>query len=143
MNLQLTHTKVNKLLFHGGGIKSDMPDSGKINMEYKALYSDDPEAKEFAIEFTVKLPSEDEEFDNILELQFTGYFSLDEKMPGNFKESSWPTVNAPAITFPYLRAFLASFLAISGYSPIHIPSINFVAVAEQTKRKGTPEGELT
>lgn len=45
----------------------------------------------------------------------------DEFMKGNFIN-----INAPAIAFPYLRAYITNISIQSGYNPIILPSINFV-----------------
>jgi len=47
--------------------------------------------------------------------------SVDEE----FMKSPFVKVNAPAILYPYLRAFVSSFMATAGFQTPILPSINF------------------
>ena len=51
------------------------------------------------------------------------------KITEDFKLSSFPKINAPAIAFPYLRAFVSNLTLQSGLEPVILPSINFVQLA--------------
>ena len=46
----------------------------------------------------------------------------------NLLENPFLHVNAPAIAYPFLRAYIANLLLISGYDPLMLPSINFDAM---------------
>ena len=39
----------------------------------------------------------------------------------------YTTVNAPAILFPYIRAYISTLTALSGIAPIILPTINLAA----------------
>ena len=43
------------------------------------------------------------------------------------------TINAPAITFPYIRAYVAALSALSGIGMLNLPILNLVDLAEQLK----------
>ncbi len=45
------------------------------------------------------------------------------------------TMNCPAIIFPYLRETIADLTRRAGYPPLHLPSINFVELAQTRKNK--------
>lgn len=66
------------------------------------------------------------------ELRF--FFETDEIITDEFRNSSFPLVNAPAIAFPYLRSFLSIITMQSGYPPVVLPSINFVEFANNTRK---------
>ena len=53
-------------------------------------------------------------------------FELDDDITEEFKVSDFPKINAPAIAFPYLRAFISNVTLQSGFNPVMLPSINFV-----------------
>ena len=57
-------------------------------------------------------------------------FGLDEDITEEFKVSDFPKINAPAIAFPYLRAFISNVTLQSGFNPVMLPSINFVEFAK-------------
>lgn len=44
-------------------------------------------------------------------------------------------INAPAIAYPFLRAYIANFFISSGYNALMLPTINFQAMAEKEREK--------
>ena len=60
---------------------------------------------------------------------FFNFEIVDEKITEDFKLSSFSKINAPAIAFPYLRAFVSNLTLQSGLEPVILPSINFVQLA--------------
>ena len=70
----------------------------------------------------------DNHFDISLKAVFI--FSTDAAIDEDFKISDFPKVNAPAIAFPYLRAYISNLTLQSGFEPVILPSINFVQLAK-------------
>lgn len=66
----------------------------------------------------------------ILKVEYRSEFKTDAPIDDNFKKSRFLTVNAPAIAFPFFRAFIATFLTNSGFEPIILPSINFLKLSQ-------------
>lgn len=56
------------------------------------------------------------------------YDEIDSAMLDSFFAS-----NAPAILFPYIRAYISAVTALSGVAPITIPTINFGKVSKMEK----------
>lgn len=52
--------------------------------------------------------------------------------------SNYFYVNAPAILFPYLRAYIAALTSLSGLEPVHLPSLNLTKLGK-TLEKETEE----
>lgn len=69
----------------------------------------------------------------ILKVEYQSIFETDVLIDDNFKNSRFITVNAPAIAFPFFRAFIATFLTSSGFEPIILPSINFLKLSQEQK----------
>ena len=80
---------------------------------------------------------------NILELLASIFYSLElrcfnylpeifEDIDEKFKESNFPIINAPAIAYPFLRAFVSNFFVSSGYYPILLPTYNFTKFKKST-----------
>jgi preprotein translocase subunit SecB len=104
----------------------------------------DIEKTGFTLEVGTKIPSEDGHHDFLIELRtelqlkegfivkisYISEFITDVAINDEFRNSSFPKVNAPAIAFPFFRAFIANFLLNSGYEPIILPSINFTKLKE-------------
>jgi len=65
-----------------------------------------------------------------IEVVFTGEYSIgfrDENFNGFILSS------APAILFPYIRAYLTSLTALSGITPIILPTMNLSGLMEKLK----------
>lgn len=65
-----------------------------------------------------------------LKLKASFVFRCDQPVTEEFKTSDFPRVNAPAIAFPFLRAYISNFTLQSGINPLVLPSINFVELAK-------------
>jgi len=81
----------------------------------------------FGVSFDVEI--KDTRFDLHIEANFL--FQSDESISEEFKLSDFPKINAPAIAFPYLRAYISNLTLQSGFEPVILPSINFVNLAEE------------
>ena len=64
----------------------------------------------------------------------TGLFKFD-KNPDKESLERLSTINCPAIMFPYMREVVADLTRRSGYPPLHVAPINFVAMAEELKAR--------
>lgn len=95
-----------------------------FRLDFSALYPQDGE-RLFWIEFKISVDSPGE---FRLKLVYISAFQTDEDISDEFKKSSFPKINAPAIGYPFLRSFLANFLVNAGYEPLLLPSINFTAI---------------
>ncbi|MDE5880204.1 MAG: protein-export chaperone SecB [Muribaculaceae bacterium] len=69
-----------------------------------------------------------------LKVEMRFFFETDAIITDEFKNSSFPVINAPAIAFPYLRSFLSIVTMQSGYPPVMLPSINFVEFAKNAQK---------
>ncbi len=85
--------------------------------------------KEFFIGFKMTLKGSG--FNIEIEMHFS--FEADEALNDDFKNSPFMKINAPAIAFPYLRAYISNVTLQSGYDAVVIPSVNFVKIAEQNQ----------
>ncbi|WP_236450772.1 protein-export chaperone SecB [Stutzerimonas stutzeri] len=105
-------------------LPSDEKVESKFALNHTAAYAEDS-SRAFAIifDFSTVLPEQSLE----LELEYLAEFKTDEDISDEFKQSGFPKVNAPAIAFPYLRAFISNLLLSGGHNPVLLPSINFAA----------------
>jgi preprotein translocase subunit SecB len=128
MNIRLLETKVNSVNFELSP-SGEVPEKDGLdfNLRYKAVYTE-KQAQVFAIAFSLKL-SDPTEF--MLELEYTAWFVTSEPIDVAFKKSDWTAVNAPAIAFPYLRAYVTNFTVMNGMAPQILPTINFIEMAKR------------
>lgn len=81
----------------------------------------------FIIVFDLKIEIGDK---HILVVKYLSKFETDEDIVGEERNSPFLSINAPAIAYPFLRAYVANFLLSSGFDPIILPTINFVKLHE-------------
>lgn len=60
-----------------------------------------------------------------LNLDYETVFWADSSLENNFIASNFAQQNAPAIAFPFLRAFISFMILNAGYEPLVLSSINF------------------
>jgi preprotein translocase subunit SecB len=79
--------------------------------------------REFAVIFRFAAQLETQ----TLSLDYAVVFSAQEPIPEDFSEGQFAKVNAPAVAYPFLRAYVAQFAALSGFEPIYLPIRNFAS----------------
>jgi preprotein translocase subunit SecB len=80
-----------------------------------------------------KLTLDNPEYD--LSVNAVHWFEAEKEITEEFKLSDFPSINAPAIAFPFLRAYVSNLTLQSGYEPAILPSLNFVEMAKKKKAK--------
>lgn len=101
-------------------------DKSEFNMQYRTFL--DVQRKDFfGLIFNIKLENEDKTFS--FEMDFIAHFlTLNTAVDDTFMKGPFITGNAPAIVFPYLRAYITNYFQSSGYHPIILPAFNFNSV---------------
>ncbi|WP_447877590.1 protein-export chaperone SecB [Serratia fonticola] len=64
-------------------------------------------------------------------------FTTDTDITPSFKTSPFIFVNSPAIAYPFLRAYIANIMLLSGYDPIMLPTVNFQKLYNDNQKKLT------
>lgn len=127
MNIQLKEWKVKNLSFKINDIQIEKKTKkNSFNLSMGHFFSEE-NSKEFGIGFRINI--KDEEFNILMEMVFL--FELDKDVDEKFKQSDFLTINAPAIAFPYVRSYISNLTLQSGFSPIILPSVNFVKLAKK------------
>lgn len=136
MKMTLGGWKVSRLSFVEKAFTAENAGEGKFNFETRTLFADRADSDVFAIEFSLKM--DDPSFDLDITAKYD-FRVLDGVVDDSFKSSNFPKVNAPAIAFPYLRAFISNLTLQAGYKPIVLPSINFNKLAEAKPKVATED----
>lgn len=135
MKIQLKNWRVKEVLFNvlAPEIQQEQPEEKKRNSFSlgfgKFLVKE--EKKQFSIGFQVRLS--DEEFTLKTEMFF--FFETDINLEEEFIDSTFANINAPAIAFPYMRAFISNFTLQAGFRPVMLPSVNFVEFKNNDKEE--------
>lgn len=106
-------------------IKNDDRKEDSFSLKTSQTFQEEDKRK-FDLFFEIDI--KDNDFDLYIKMLFT--FELDEDITEEFKVSDFPKINAPAIAFPYMRAFISNVTLQSGFNPVMLPSINFVEFAK-------------
>jgi len=131
MNIQLVGSKVESLSLLKNDEKIDDMEFAVSNGFSKDSLST------FIIIFKLKLKIDD---GYIFSVHHVSQFEASEEIKEDDRNSHFFSINAPAIAYPFLRAFVANFLLSSGFEAAMLPTINFVRLAENedTKTKSQP-----
>lgn len=125
MQLKLSSNKVQEL--HIQNLLENNSDKNQINFRYDSKQSHDSK-RNFILTFDFTLTS-DRGFE--LKLKHDFNFETDLDLDEKFWKGSFHKINAPAIAYPYLRAFVSTILLNSGLQAVILPSINFVEMSKQ------------
>lgn len=111
-------------------IDSDLEEPAKkgIKLEQIAVntrVADEEVVKNFAISFEIQASLVANEILDIT-IDYWAFFESDAELTDEFLNGPFTRINAPAIAFPYLRAFVTNLLVSAGYPAAYLPTINFV-----------------
>lgn len=127
MKFQLAKNKIERLSIEPVDGESEKKNSFSFTHSCKF---DDKAMKLFIISFKFELVSgKNFKLDFIHDF----YFETDEDITNEFIKSHYTSVNAPAIAYPYVRAFVANLLLNAGLESVLLPAVNFVEHAKSQK----------
>lgn len=109
-------------------LKDTRRKAGVFQLEYDIDFGE----KSFSVVFDLTLTSDDKKQ---IKVVYKTDFITDSVIDDEFKGRPYPYVNGPAISYPFLRAFIATITVNSGIKPILLPSINFLAKWENEQKK--------
>ena len=93
---------------------------GKLDVNFK-FPTDLDYAQEKLINFPMEVLIENEDKSLRIQVGVIGIFESDVDIT---KEKSFIEVSAPAIIFPYIRAYVSNLTSMSGIQPILLPTYN-------------------
>ena len=127
MQLQLITTKATEVILK---VQETEGAERKFDLHH-SFFVNEKETNVLGVSFSIQLSSPSYH----LSIQYVALFQTSEPIDEVFKSSDFPVVNAPAIAYPYLRAFIANLTLNAGYEPINLPSINFNALKQKEVKK--------
>lgn len=128
MTIKVLHSEVVDLTLLKDN--SDKKETDKsFDLSFETIYNDDKK-NIFCNLFNISVKHEG---DFVLKAKYCTWFEVEKNITEEFKNSPFPSVNAPAIAFPFLRSFISTVTVNAGYSPAILPSINFVAFNNKEK----------
>lgn len=121
MNITLKSSKVDDLSLNKSDEKIE-----QMEFSVSTAFSTE-EMNSFLVVFELKLQADDE---YILSIRHLSRFEASTEIKEDDRESPFFSINAPAIAYPFLRAYVANFLLSSGFESKLLPTINFVNLAQ-------------
>lgn len=103
-------------------INEDLEPSKKLNIQFQQKVAVNEESGKMRFEMTVSV----QDIKKVLDIKVTtiAFFEYDQSLTKAQKDSFFMH-NAPAILFPYVRAYISSLTAQAGIDTIILPTINF------------------
>lgn len=87
------------------------------------------ERRLFRLDLLVRIKDDNDKIN--ISVEILGLFEFDSDINTQLRDNFF-MINAPAILFPHVRAYVSALTALSGFKPIILPTINF-AVAKLDK----------
>jgi len=107
------------------------------DLRYSPAYHQD-RPTEFAVVFDLKLPLE---ANSQLSITYLAVFETAGEITEEFKSSHFPKVNAAAVAYPYLRAFVGQFSVLAGFELHTLPIRNFVKASVPAPTKSDAQAD--
>ncbi len=128
MEIKLLRTFISNLHLDAATESAPAP----INEELKmvSVFRDEI-ATEFVMLYHLRVPLQPGTF--ILSCEYSAVFETTETITEAFKTSHFPRVNAAAVGYPYLRAFVSQFSALAGFDIYRLPVRNFVKAEKSSE----------
>jgi preprotein translocase subunit SecB len=109
--------------------------SKKINLGFAPKGYINKKDASFRLQLGIKIEDENKSFnievEAVANYKFENQVSID-----NLNKFFY--VNAPALLFPYIRAYISTLTNLSGFEPINLPTLNMTRLGEDL-RKNTIE----
>lgn len=84
----------------------------------------------FTLRLNIKITDKEENFN--VNVVVVGDFKMNSH--NDEKIETFLYLNAPAILFPYIRAYISALTALSGYSSVVLPTFNLSGIKDTLKR---------
>lgn len=99
----------------------DEESSQNLNVEFEQTVGVDEEGHNMRLEMTANINDENNALD--IKVMAQGFFEFDSDLKPKEKDQFFRT-SAPAILFPYVRAYITTLSSLSGVKPVILPTLN-------------------
>lgn len=131
--IQLHQVRFPSLIFRVDNY-DESPNPSETESKYEMSISQRFNLKECPRQFGIKMVLKIDSGDGLnLEVETTAEFSTDADISEDFIRGSFPKINAPAIVYPFVRAYISTITLNGGYRPLILPAINFEKLHNEQK----------
>jgi len=110
--------------------------SKKISLGFKPKGIINKEKLTFQLHLGVKIEDENKSFNIVIDS--VANYSFDDKLSIDSLDNFF-YINAPALLFPYIRAYISTLTNLSGFEPINLPTLNMTKLGEDLKSNTSEE----
>jgi preprotein translocase subunit SecB len=110
--------------------RNEKESSKKINLDFAPKGFINKNDSTFQLHLGVRIEDENKSF--LIEINAIANFVFENK-EGLDNLSKFFYVNAPALLFPYIRAYISTLTNLSGFEPINLPTLNMTRLGEDLK----------
>lgn len=114
--------------------RNEKESSKKINLDFSPKGFINKNDSTFQMHLGVRIEDENKSF--LIEINAIANFVFENK-EGLDNLSKFFYVNAPALLFPYIRAYISTLTNLSGFEPINLPTLNMTRLGEDLKNNTT------
>lgn len=126
-----------KFQFKGFSIIRTLIERNEKQSSMKLLLNFSPKGiiikEESTFQLHLGLKIEDENKSVNVEIDSVANFKF-ESIAGLEKLNNYFYINAPALLFPYIRAYISTLTNLSGFEPINLPTLNMTKLGEDLKK---------
>lgn len=130
MQIKLEHIYYNDVNLKVDSLDKNITEKLQTSINFNSVIIKDEAFNKFSVHFLLNLKNKN--FD--LTVNSVAIFLTDIKLDSNFIDSDFCNINAPAIAFPYIRAYISNLTLNSGFNPIILPSFNFVNLHKEKNK---------
>jgi preprotein translocase subunit SecB len=102
-----------------------------FNLNYRPYAINQTEAQGWALQFDLELRLHYLH----LHMQYYAWYEAAGDLPDDLVGNDFVMVNAPAIAYPYLRAYVSQMTVLSGIPSVYLPVVNFVELAQAMRKQ--------
>ena len=95
--------------------------SQNLNVEFEQTIGVNEEGHNMRLEMTANINDENNAF--VIKIKAQGFFEFESELNPKEKDIFFRT-SAPAILFPYVRAYITTLSSLSGVKPVILPTLN-------------------
>jgi len=111
--------------------RNDNKPSKKLSLGFAPKGIINRDEATFQLHLGVKIEDENKSFN--IELEAIANYTFDKK-EGLDTLGQLFYINAPALLFPYLRAYISTLTNLSGFEPINLPTLNMTRLGDDLKK---------
>lgn len=124
---QFTGFKINRSLIE----RINNEPSGKIKLFFDPKGIINKSEKTFQLQLGVRIEDVNKSF--FIEIDSIGYYTF-QNLEDPAHLNTFFYTNAPALLFPYLRAYISTLTNLSGFDPVNLPTLNLTRLGADLKK---------